>query len=517
MDQTGNPDQGTLDDDVRTLHALGYGQELARRMSAFSNFAISLSIICILAGGITSFHLGLCTVGGASIGLGWPLVSLLALAFAATMGQLASAFPTAGGLYHWASILGGRGWGWATAWFNLAGLITVLAAINVGTYEFVVHAFGPFLGFDLEGASGWTKEVVQLVAVLAITFSHACFNHMGIRTTTLLTDFSGYLILAVAILLTAAMLIFAPSFNFSRLVTFANYSGIPASEPVWPAMDNLALLFALGFMLPAYTITGFDASAHTAEETVGAARAVPRGIVRSVWVSGLFGWVMLVAVVLAIPDMDQAAQHGGAVFYWIMREVLPTWLALLLFAGIAMAQYCCGLATVTSASRMMYAFARDGGLPCSELLRRVSPNHRTPSAAIWVVAGTAVAFTVFTPIYSTITTVCVVFLYISYMMPTASGLLTFGRSWTKMGPWTLGSWYRPLAVVCLIGGIALFGIGVQPPNDKALWIVLGMSLLMAIYWCVYKRRHFAGPPQGILMPKQQADILAAEKAVGQVS
>src|SRR5947209_14906333 len=104
-------------DDVATLRRMGYGQELLRRMSGFSNFAISLSIICILAGGVTSFHLGLCSVGGASIGLGWPLVSLFALLVAATMAQLASAFPTAGGLYHWSSILGGRGWGWTTAWF----------------------------------------------------------------------------------------------------------------------------------------------------------------------------------------------------------------------------------------------------------------------------------------------------------------------------------------------------------------------------------------------------------------
>ena len=98
---------------------------------------------------MTSFHLGLCSVGGASIGLGWPLVSLFALVVAATMGQLASAFPTAGGLYHWASILGGRGWGWATAWFNLAGLVTVLAAINVGTYRFAVGALGPPPGTPL--------------------------------------------------------------------------------------------------------------------------------------------------------------------------------------------------------------------------------------------------------------------------------------------------------------------------------------------------------------------------------
>src|SRR5437762_556559 len=128
-------------EDEKTLRAMGYRQELARRMDGFSNFAISLSIICILAGGVTSFQVGFCSVGGASIGLGWPLVCAFSLVVALTMGQVASAFPTAGGLYHWASILGGKGWGWMTAWFNLAGLATMLAAINAGAYDFVVGAF----------------------------------------------------------------------------------------------------------------------------------------------------------------------------------------------------------------------------------------------------------------------------------------------------------------------------------------------------------------------------------------
>ena len=138
--------QDEIRTDIGKLHSLGYAQELARRLNGFSNYAISLSTICILAGGVTSFHLGFCSVGGAAIGLGWPLVALFSLIVAATMGQLASTFPTAGGLYHWSSILGGRGWGWATAWFNLAGLVTVLAAINVGTYRFALGAFGPPAG-----------------------------------------------------------------------------------------------------------------------------------------------------------------------------------------------------------------------------------------------------------------------------------------------------------------------------------------------------------------------------------
>jgi hypothetical protein len=127
-------------EDEQLLHEAGYQQELARRMGAFSNFAISMSTICILAGGLTSFHVGLCSVGGAAVGIGWPVACLFSLVVAATMAQVASAFPTAGGPYHWAAILGGKAWGWATACFNLAGLITVLAAINVGACRFVVSA-----------------------------------------------------------------------------------------------------------------------------------------------------------------------------------------------------------------------------------------------------------------------------------------------------------------------------------------------------------------------------------------
>src|SRR5438445_7605980 len=182
---------------------------------------------------------------------------------------------------------------------------------------------------------------------------------------------------------------------------------------------------------------------------------------------------MLAAVVVAVPDLDAIAGHGNDAFPAALNTVLPSGPAALLLAGIGVAQYLCGLATVTSASRMAYAFARDGGLPLSHLLRRVSTRHGTPAVAIWVASALAVAFTVYTPVYSTITAVCVIFLYISYVIPTALGLVAYGKRWTAMGPWTLGRWYRPLALVSVIFCAALIVIGVQPPNDKALWIVLG--------------------------------------------
>jgi amino acid transporter len=473
-----DPPEIIASDEV-TLQRMGYAQELARRMSGFSNYAISLSIICILAGGITSFQVGFCSVGGAAIGIGWPVSCLLSLVVAATMAQVASAFPTAGGLYHWASILGGRGWGWMTGWLNLAGLVTVVAAVNAGAWDFIVGAFVVN-----------TSATAKIIGVGLMTFSQAVLNHKGIRLTTRLTDFSGWLILVVAVALTAAMLCYAGGFDFARLVTFTNYSGDPGAK-VFPRVENIPWLFALGLMLPAYTITGFDASAHTSEETLGASFNVPKGIVRSVLVSGIFGWLMLCAIVLAIPDMNAAAAQGGNAFYWTVNNVLPRPLAAVLYAGIGLTQYFCGLAALTSASRMGFAFARDGGLPA--LLRRVSPRSRTPSAAIWAVAVLAVLFIACVP-YTTIAAVCVIFLYLSYVLPSVAGFFAHGRSWTTMGPWQLGRWYRPLAVVSALFCLFLIVVGMQPPNDQAVWIVGGAIVLLAVVWFAVERKRFRGPP-----------------------
>jgi amino acid transporter len=468
--------------------------ELERVMGPFASFAIALSTICILAGGITSFHVGFCSVGGAAIGLGWPLCCLFSLTVALTMGQVASAFPHAGGPYQWAAILGGRGWGWATACFGLAGLITVVAAINVGTCRFVVCAMAD----HLEYKPAEVHPHIQALAVVLMTLSQALVNHRGMRLTSWLIDMSGYLIIVVALALTAAMLVLGAgngSLDPERLVTFANYSG-SAGGDVLPATENVAWLFALGLLLPAYTFTGFDAPAQTAEETFDPRRNVPRGIVRSVLVSGLAGWAMLAAIVLAIPNMDEAASKGDQVFFWILQEVVPQPLRTVLSVGMIAAMYLCGLAMVTSTSRLAYGLARDGGLPFSTVLRRIG-SHHTPSAAIWAVAGVAALFAVAVP-YEASAAVCAIFLYLAYVLPTALGFWTHGRRWTRMGPWHLGRWYRPLAVVCVLGCIMLIVIGMQPPNEIAVPIVAATVGVMVVLWFGYIHRHFPGPPASVL-------------------
>lgn len=497
-----------IDEDTHQLHSLGYAQELARRMSGFSNFAISFSIICILAGGITAFGAGFSAMGGASIGIGWVVGGLFAMIVALSMGQIASAYPTAGGLYHWGSILGGRAWGWSTAWFNLLGLIFVVASVDVGVYNL-------FKDLVLNGVFGMEVSAFGLPHLITgtalILSTQAILNHYGIRVTTMLTDISGYLILVVAIALTVSLLAFAPSLDFGRLVSFTNFTG-DGGGGVWPRTENSFVGFLLGLLLVCYTITGYDASAHTSEETRQAAVSVPRGMWHAVLWSVLFGYFMVCAFVLAMPSVEAGAAQGWGVFLWLMNNSpMPSFLRDLLFIGIVVANYLCGLAGLTSCSRMTYAFARDGGLPASKQLAMVSQVYRTPVNAIWVSAALALISTFYAPAFLVLAAGCAVFLYISYVMPVAAGLLAEGKSWTKKGPFNLGIFSKPAAVLAVIGGLILAWTGFQPPNEKVLYLTIGLIVAQVILWYTLERRRFTGPPTGERIRQRQAEIAKIEQ------
>jgi amino acid transporter len=488
------PPDGPGSDDARLLGSLGYTQELRRGMSGFSNFAISFSIICILAGGVTSLQLGISAVGGAAAGLVWPVGVAFSLVVALAMAQIASAFPTAGGLYHWSAILGGRGWGWVTAWLNLGGLIFLAAAVNVGAYSLFASFLAPMIGPTLGIDPTHLTLVHQIAGVALITLSQALVNHFGIRLTSRLTDFSGYLILTVTVLLIGGMLLRAAHLDLSRLFQLSNNGG-DAGGGVWPQTRSLPVMFLLALMWPVYTITGFDASAHTSEETVQAAHNVPRGILRSVLVSGIGGWIMVASFVLAMPDLREAAHQGANVFPWLMSHIFPGLSGRLLWIGIVVANYLCGLASITSTSRMIYAFARDGGLPFSSALRRVSPRHQTPVAAIWTAAALTLVSTLSAPAYATLTSACVILLYISYVMPLAAGFFAIGRTWTRMGPFDIGRpTYRALAATATVAVSLVIWIGVQPPNERALMVTLATLALLAASWWLGVRKSFRGPP-----------------------
>ena len=164
-------------EDAQELNKLGYAQELFRTMGGFSNFAISFSIISILTGAVTLYGHGLKMGGPAQMSIGWPVVTLFTLAVVCSMAELASALPTSGAMYHWSCQLGGKGWGWFTAWFNIIGQIAAIAGIDYGCALFVT----PLLGL-----AATTQNLLIVYAV--ILFSHGIINHFGIRVVAWLND-----------------------------------------------------------------------------------------------------------------------------------------------------------------------------------------------------------------------------------------------------------------------------------------------------------------------------------------
>ncbi len=242
--------------------------------------------------------------------------------------------------------------------------------------------------------------------------------------------------------------------------------------------------------------------------------------------SSLIGWVMICAIMLAIPDLNAGAAQGWTVFYETMNALLPTVLRDIIYLGILIAQLLCGLATVTSASRMLFAFSRDDGMPvASKALASVSPRFRTPVNAIWTSSILCILY-VFaaqfvsiggTNLYTIVVNSTLVFLFLSFIIPILAGMLAYGGpKWPTPGPWAMpGGVFKLVCVLALIGKGIIFFIAVQPPNDKVLWIVIGFIALAIVLWVTVENRRFEGPPTGDRIEKRRAIIAAAEAAVGE--
>jgi len=487
-------DKKSQEHDKQVLHKLGYAQELSRRMSGFSNFAISFSIICILAGGISAFPAAFNALGSGGAVLIWLVGGVLAMSVAVGMGQIASSFPTAGGLYHWSSHLGGKFWGWMTAWFNLIGLICVVSSVDVLLYAVF------FKGLLIQTVLGnttfmtnWTVtlsdtfviDMWQMVFLIVVLASQAILNHYFINITTKLTDWSGYIILGLTAILFIALFAFSSvAMDFSRLWTFQNVTGDAGGGVVPFHTNSIAFAFLLGLSYVCYTITGFDASAHTSEETQDAQVNVPKGMWTAVFWSWVFGLVAVAAYVLTMPDLKAAAAAGwNSFFYMWSASKMPFALSLFLAIGMVVVNYICALAGLTSTSRMMYAFARDGGLPGSKSLAVVSPVYRTPGYAVWVSAILALLSTIYAPYYLVLAVACAVFLYISMVMPIAAGLLAEGGSkWKEKGPFNLGGLSKANAVLAIIFGITLAISGFFPPNEKVLHFTVLFVVALCALW-----------------------------------
>ena len=460
--------------DAEDLKRLGYAQQLLRDMGGFSNFALSFSIISILTGAVTLYGYGLQWGGPIEMSVGWPVVSVMTMFVAASLAELASAFPTAGALYHWASILGGRGAGWLTAWMNIVGQIAITAGIDYGLADFVVSMTGlP------------ATRVATLSVYAALLVSHAVLNHVGVRAVAILNALSAWYHLLGVVVIVVAIALLAPARPLSFL--FARHFD--------PGAHSFVYAFAVGLLQAQWTFTGYDASAHVTEETHDPRRNAPWGIVLSVAISGVVGWILLVVLTRSIHRPIDEILAATNPFVLVVFDAVGARLGAVL-VWIAMgAMWFCGLSSVTSNSRMLFAFARDGGTPLSSRLASVSPRFKTPAVAAWTSVACAFVVAVWARAYSAVVALSTIALYASYALPIAVGWRARARgSWTTRGPWHLGRWSSAINVVAVAWvGVALV-LFVLPPNELAGYTFAGALVLLAIAWISGVKSRFRGPP-----------------------
>jgi amino acid permease (GABA permease) len=495
--------QGALSDE-ETLHTLGYAQELMRRMSGFSNFAVSFTIISILSGCLTLFYFGMDEGGPAVIVWGWLGVGIMTLLVGLAMAEVCSSYPTAGGLYYWSAKLApknGPAWSWFTGWFNFIGQVAVTAGIDFGA-AFFINAFLN-LEFGL-GQAPWETIVIFALVLLL----HGTLNQFGIRLVARLNDISVWWHI-VGVLVIVAVLVFVPSHH------------LPAKDVFTGLFNNSGLhlgwwyIVPIGLLTAQYTFTGYDASAHMTEETHKAATAGPRGIVMSIVVSLVAGWVLLIGMTFAIQGNIGGTLYlgeagaGPAAPAQIWQDALGVTGAKFLLLIAIGAQLFCGMSSITANSRMIYAFSRDGALPGSRIWHKVNHRTRTPTNAIWLGAGGALILGLpylwnFTA-YGAVTSIAVIGLYIAYVLPTFLRRRQ-GANFVP-GPWSLGKWSAPIgwtAVVWVVFITILFMLPQFGPVTSggtldldtfnyavvAVIVVIGFA---GIWWVTSAKNWFTGP------------------------
>jgi amino acid transporter len=525
------PELLELSADEQRLAELGYKQELHRSWSGFSNFAISFSIISILAGCFTTFQVGWNNGGPMAIAWGWPIVSAFILVIGLCMSELVSAFPTSGGIYWWASKLGGAKAGYYTGWLNLIGLLAIDASVAYGCATFTDLTLGTF---SASWASHYSLTRVFVIFVIVL-FLVALVNIFSSHLLAVLNNISVWWHVAGAVAV-VAILWLVPNHHASVSSVFThtvNNTGFFNGST--HGFGFLLYVLPISVILTQYTITGYDASAHLSEETKSAANSAARGIWQSIFYSAIGGWILLLSFLFAVQDQDGVTKGGGLIQVIFGQALTSKWAGTVLLISAA-GQFFCTVACMTSTTRMLYAFSRDGAVPGGQYWSRLS-SKRVPVYGVIVSAVVAVIITLPalvkvdingapSPVaFVAVVSIGVIGLYVAFAIPIFLRWKA-GANFTP-GRWTLGAKYKWMCLVAVIeiavtSIVALFPTspGGVPFNKAFAWkfvnytpiVVLGALALLWLWWHLSVKNWFTGPKTTVDLPvgMTAADEIAAE-------
>ncbi|TFY61509.1 hypothetical protein EVJ58_g4467 [Rhodofomes roseus] len=483
--------------DEAELARMGYKQELS-----------------IITGVSSTFAYGLNTGGPVVMVWGWAVIGL-------SMAEVCSAHPTSGGPYYWAAMLckpqHAAFASWVTGWFNFLGQVAVTTSINFACATFI-STLATFNTSFVPSA----RTTIGVYAAVVIT--EGLINTFGVHLLRHLNNASIWWQAVGTFAIIITVLAAAPTHQTAQFVfaTFVDGTGVDGVG--WSVRASPAYVVVIGILMAQYSLSGFDASAHMSEETHNAATAGPMGIIMSIGVSAILGWCLMIALLFSIQDLaSTVSSPTGEPIAQIFLDTVHEKGAIVLMVIVIGAMFWCGTFSITSNSRMMYAFARDGGIPGHKFFQQVDAKRRSPVRAIWLACtlsfilglpslGSSVAF-------SAATSISTIGLYVSYGIPIALRVLYASRF--VRGPFHLGAFSFPVAItavawICFIT-VAFVLPQENPVDSQTLNYAVVAVGIVVVYslgsWFLSARKWFTGPVKQIAAePAEETNIDARDPA-----
>ena len=438
-------------DDSDNLGTLGYAQQLHRGLGPFASFASGFSFVSILTTVFQLFIIGY-GFGGPAYIWTWPIVFVGQFCVCLVFAELAATYPIAGAIFQWSRRVSNDPVGWMAGWLMQIGYIVSVAAIAIALQAVLPEVWSGFqlVGGDPDPTSptGALNAIVLGSICIALCIVIASF---GVTRMAIVTRI-GVTIEIVGVLV-VVVLLFTHAQRGPEVVFETN--GVQGDGSyVWP--------FLASMLMAAYVMYGFDSAAELSEETGDPRRTAPKAIIRCMLLSGVGGLLLILAALVAAPDLA-APELSSTGIAWVVTSQLGDVLGRIVLGVVAVSIFSAALAIAASATRVMFSMARDGRLPFSHVLARVSSRTKTPIWSGVVVGVLSIGVLLInlgqTSVFTSVTSISVVIVYLAYLF------VTVPRLWHRLrrspahaadpAYFSLGRWGLPVNIIAVVFGVFL--------------------------------------------------------------
>lgn len=488
--------------DAAQLQALGYSSKFDRTMTLWENFSLGFTYLSPVVGVYSVFALGL-TSGGPPMFWNYILVGLGQLLVCLIFGEIVSQFPISGGIYPWGRRLIGKRWAWMAGWVYLCALCTTIAAVAVGG--------APFLSELLRLGESRAAETALGVGMV---FATTLLNLSGTRLLARVTLVGFLCEIIGAIVVGSYLLLFSRHQTFHILFQAFH---VTAAGSYLPA-------FLASAVAPIFLYYGFEACGDVAEETPRPSTTIPKAMRMTLYIGGAAAVLICLGLLLAVPDMGAAVSGRDAdpVVTALQTAVGKNGVRMVI-AVILISFFSCLVSLQAATSRLLFSFARDGMIPGSVPLSKLSPRTHVPVSALLVAGVIPVAIVVIGVFLENAVRAIIVFgsagIYIAFQMIVLGALIARARGWRPSGPFRLNAWAWPVNIVAFGYGIGAIVDMFWPRTPSEPWYLnYGMIFTSAVViGCGLVYMVIASPHERGEAPAGDARFLPSSAAEAKIS